>query len=98
MQVVTAETFGMWALQYLNASPMQAERCSGVPWAKPGAEEASRAATRAVPARAVRILVIWVSPSVSVAAMGRRSGCERNVPRNREHDCDSSHIAKVSCN
>ena len=34
-------TFGISALQYLKASPLQAARCSGVPWANPAEDEAT---------------------------------------------------------
>jgi hypothetical protein len=51
MQAVIFGTLGMCVLQYRNASPMQAERCSGVPCAKPGVVKASSAAASAAPIR-----------------------------------------------
>src|SRR5438128_11376605 len=61
MQAVTLATFGISELQNLKTSPMQAARCSGVPWANPAEDEARRVARTAVVARAVRNLVMSVS-------------------------------------
>jgi hypothetical protein len=61
MQEVMRGTFGISELQYRNASPMQAERCFAVPWAKPTEDEASRLVRTAAPKAALRILVMTVS-------------------------------------
>ena len=44
MQAVTREMLGIAELQNRKASPMQAERCLDVPWAKPAEDVPSRAA------------------------------------------------------
>ena len=60
MQVVIRGTLGISALQNLKASPMQAERCSEVPWAKPADDVVTRVARTAVPIRTVRILLTGI--------------------------------------
>src|SRR5262245_26773821 len=89
MQAVTADTLGMWALQYLNASPVQAARCSGVPWAKPGVDVASRAATISV----VRNLVMTLSFGFRWLRTAVDQVARRSVPRDRPVDCDAGHAA-----
>jgi hypothetical protein len=49
MHAVIFGTLGICALQKRNASPMQAERCSGVPCAKPGVAWANSAVASAAP-------------------------------------------------
>ena len=73
MQAVTLATFGISELQNLKTSPMQAARCSGVPWANPADDdEARRVAATAVATRAVRSFVMSVSFCVRWLAVGSR--------------------------
>src|SRR5438128_652640 len=94
MQAVILATFGISALQYLKASPLQAARCSGVPWANPAEDEATRVARTAVPTRAVRSLVMAVSfgfrAAFSAAAVDRVA--QTLVRANRTNDCDACHV------
>ena len=60
MQAVMRGTLGISALQYRNASPMQAERCSEVPCANYADDEATSVARIAVSSTALRKLVMTV--------------------------------------
>src|SRR5262245_58136162 len=92
MQAVMRATLGISELQYLNASPMQADRCSGVPWAKPAEDDPSRMAATAPPTMALRSVVMVVSfgPVAS-----RRQPVDQVVRsfvlRTRRGDCDGGH-------
>ena len=61
MQAVMRLTLGISAPHSRKASPVQANRCSGVPCAHPADDEVSTMAATALPQTAVTILVMTLA-------------------------------------